>query len=281
MAFRLAKSCQRPLLSAAWLLIQKMHPIVSLSQTSFGPADSSREVRFIGYGAREISGGMHPFLGCAKLPNLDDHGGDLGWPCLSGGSYAGTTEMQTGPAINCFVFYLPRGEPNSLGEIRRPGVIIHETSTSIPGNKRPRKVGMYNPKKFSNHERIEAALNRCIEALQSSVLLDLTEMAWCVYRNFPLVSAVYPPVDTRARGRRLRGVAMIPGGQASQLASELGFDVRSGNVFFFHFYMPAVANRDVFYLTSVCALPPLMEVSMDSEAGSGGDVFHAGGSSSG
>lgn len=62
-------------------------------------------------------------------------------------------------------------------------------------------------------------------------------MAHCIYMNHPKVWDEYPPRNHRASGFRLRGTAVVPGGENEEMPPELGTWLRYDFLVISHFHV--------------------------------------------
>lgn len=193
--------------------------------------------------------GMVPFSRCAHThaPHPTGAEGDLGLPCLSGGSVAIAQTERRGILIVCMLFYLPVSAANSGGS----------AGEYAPPYQRPPQRPYTRPPQRSNLDFYRHAREHCRSYQVHSAYVDLTAMAWCIYFNFPNLQSTYPP-NSRGTGSRLRGLIIIPGGDEGDMSMLSGAAVEAsrGSLVFDHFNMhrPEL-NLPAIFLTCVCAWP--------------------------
>lgn len=126
-----------------------------------------------------FSTGIVPFFNCfTRIPNdIIPLVGALGWPCPSGGSVAVAAEAVggNGPLKNCLVIFHP------LVELQLTPTVVQARLTQF-------RIARHN----------------CLTDLW--VPVDLTDLALCIYSNYPQGPLVAP---TRFTSTRLKGLAVI------------------------------------------------------------------------
>lgn len=160
---------------------QDVHP--GLNHKSF--AGQSRSVTYIGLGRLVIRNGVRPNSGCPyqhATPPVHEALGAFGWPCSSGGSIAVVQATLDEERRNCLLFFLPE---------------FHGTNDT-PARRSAKFAAYTDARDFC------IMLQPRLHLRRYAVKADLTSLADCLYREYPFV-------DRRVRGRRLRGVAVIPG----------------------------------------------------------------------
>lgn len=191
-------------------------------------------------GQELIQRGMLPFSRCGgqNAPRATGAEGNLGLPCMSGGSLARAQTDRRGVLIICMLFYLPTPEGATSGGAGQ---------------------GAANPSESSSFRmrRYNTARDHCRRYQLQLVYVDLTAMAWCIYFNFPNIRPQYPP-ETSGTGSRLRGLIVIPGGDDGDILTLPGAAIEAplGSLVFDHFKMrrPGL-NLPAVFLTCVCAWP--------------------------
>lgn len=187
---------------------------------------------FQGYGYHLVFNGMLPNWGCRyPTQHPDPFSEALGYPCHNGGS-VGVTALDRGDTPRCsLLFYMSANRPRDLEWIRLDGTRLYDARDRYVAVREHCKVHMSRP-------------------------VDLTAMAQCIYLNFPRIFDSYPP-PRRTRGRRMRGVAIIPGGENERLSREAAFESVGGGLILDFFDMPhSDLNTLPITLTCICALPP-------------------------
>lgn len=188
---------------------------------------------FQGYGTRLLSHGMLPAWACKLSRSYPpDYSRIVGWPCQNGGSVGVSTVAESSNSRCAMLFYLPanRHLPDDWIRNRSSGRIDARVC-------------------------YRASRDACFRHMLRPV--DVTEMAWCIYMNYPYAyPETYPP-PTHNRGRRLRGVVVFPGGEDERLPSNAAFWTVGGGLILDYFVMPErdLDGRRVF-LTCICAVSP-------------------------
>lgn len=183
---------------------------------------------FQGYGRCFVRNGMVPVVGCSRPIPPDDFPRYLGWPCHHGGSVGVSAPDRASNLWHCMLFYLPPWRPDRT---RFLAAIIRQSR------------GLY-----------DAARDQCKRNVAQPI--DLTEMARCIYLNYPRVFEAYPP-PMGGKGRRLRGVAVMLGGDEESLPPGAALRSNWGRIIVDFFDMPLLdVNALPTTLTSVCAIGP-------------------------
>lgn len=102
--------------------------------------------------------------------------------------------------------------------------------------------------------RLQDALQRCRQSQWGRMQVDLTEMAMCIYGNYPRTHPEYPPQSRLNAGFRLRGIAVIPGGEDGGWPPRMGAWLPFGFLVVTHFDIFLDMNTDPLTLTCIAGV---------------------------